>query len=56
MARYNIMLCAAFGPGQPGDESVRALNRIVTWAENGLKFGAGQRRAELILESWNWYA
>ena len=48
--RYDIKLSAVLGPGRNDDKSVRILNRIVTWAEDGLEYEADQRHAELILQ------
>ena len=49
MSRYNIKLSAALGPGRNDDKSVRILNRIVTWTDEGLEYEADQRHAELIV-------
>ena len=46
--RYGAKLSAALGPGRSDDKSVRVLNRIVTWTEDGLEYEADQRRAELM--------
>jgi len=37
------------GPGRNDDKSVRILNRIVTWHQDGIKYEADQRHAVVII-------
>ena len=37
------------GPGPKDDKSIRILNRIITWDEEGIKYEADQRHAEIIV-------
>ena len=37
------------GPGNGDDKSVRILNRIVTWTNEGIRCEADQRHSEIII-------
>ncbi len=38
------------GPQQKDDKAIRILNRVVQWDEDGIKYEADQRHAEIIKE------
>ena len=37
------------GPGVNHDKSIRLLNRVITWGEDGIEYEADQRHAEIII-------
>lgn len=46
--RFEVKFRARLGPGERDDKTVRILNRIVTWTEEGIEYEADQRHAEII--------
>ena len=47
-SKFEVKFRARLGPEAKDDKSVRLLNRVVHWTSEGIKYEAGQRRAELI--------
>ena len=47
-ARFEVKFKARLGPQEP-TQSVRVLNRIVTWTSEGLVYEPDQRHAEIIV-------
>jgi hypothetical protein len=47
--RYEVKFRARIGPEIKDDKSVRILNRIVTWNEDGIEYESDQRHAEIIV-------
>ena len=39
------------GPEEKDDKSIRILNRVITWKEEGIEYEADQRHAEIIVNS-----
>ena len=37
------------GPGNNDDKSIRLLNRIITWDEEGTRWEGDQRHAEILV-------
>jgi hypothetical protein len=48
--RYEVKIRARIGSEIKDDKSVRILNRIVTWNENGIDYESDQRHAEIIVK------
>ena len=46
--RYDVKFRGRLGIGEGDDKSIRILNRIVEWGEEGIKYEADQRHAEII--------
>ncbi len=49
-ARYEVKFRGRLGPGKEDDKAIRILNRVVEWTEEGIRYEADQRHAEIILE------
>jgi hypothetical protein len=47
--RFEIKLKARLGPEDKDDKHVGILNRVVEWDEEGIKYEADQRHAEIII-------
>ena len=47
--RFEVKIRGRLGPDVNDDKSVRILNRIVTWKEDGIHYEADQRHAEIIV-------
>jgi hypothetical protein len=43
--RYEVKFRGRLGPGRNDDKSVRILNRIVEWSDQGISYEADQRHA-----------
>ena len=48
--RFDVKFRGRLGPGPRDDKSIRVLNRVVEWTENGLSYEADQRHADLIVK------
>ena len=48
--KYEVKFRGRLGPNDNDDKSIRILNRIVEWTDNGIKYEADQRHAELIVK------
>jgi len=48
--KFEVKIRGRLGPGVNDDKSVRILNRIVTWKEDGIHYEADQRHAEIIVK------
>ena len=46
--RYEVKIRGRLGPQKQDDKSIRLLNRIITWDEEGITWEADQRHAEII--------
>ena len=51
--RYDIKMRGRLGPQPKDDKSIRILNRVVTWDEDGIHYEADQRHAEIIVQKLN---
>ena len=49
--KYEVKFRGRIGPGNNDDKSIRILNRVVTWTEEGIEYEADQRHAEIIVKS-----
>ena len=38
-------------PARAGEESIRVLNRVLVWIEQGVQYEADQRHAEIVIQS-----
>ena len=47
--KFEVKFRGRLGPGNGDDKSVRILNRIVTWTEEGIRYEADQRHVEIII-------
>ena len=47
--RFEVKFRGRIGPGNRDDKSVRILNRIVTWTDEGIRYEADQRHPEIII-------
>ena len=43
-------MCGRLGPGTTDQNSIRILNRVVTWSTTGITYELDQRHAELIVQ------
>ena len=50
LGRFEAKVKGRIGPGKEDDKSMRVLNRVVHWAEEGIDYEADQRHAELIIQ------
>ena len=48
--KYEVKFRGRIGPGSGDDKSIRILNRVVTWTEEGIEYEADQRHAEIIIK------
>lgn len=48
--KYEFKEAARLGPGPQDDKQGRILNRVVTWIENGLTYGADPRQAQKLIQ------
>ena len=48
--RFDVQVRGRIGPAEGDDKSMRILNRIVEWAEEGIRYEADQRHAEVIIK------
>ena len=48
--KFEVKFRGRLGPDNGDDKSVRILNRIVTWTEDGIRYEADQRHAEIIVK------
>ena len=46
--RYPIKVRGRLGPREDDEKSIRILNRIVTWTEEGIEYEADQRHVEIV--------
>jgi hypothetical protein len=49
--RFEVKFKGRLGPEKEDDKSIRVLNRVVSWDEEGIKYEADQRHAEIIAQS-----
>ena len=49
--RYVVKFRGRFGPEKDDDKSIRTLNRIVEWTDEGIRYEADQRHGELIVHA-----
>merc|ERR1711973_531261 len=49
--KFEVKFRGRIGPGISDDKSIRILNRVVTWTEEGIEYEADQRHAEIIVKS-----
>ena len=47
--RFEVKFRGRLGPGDKDDKSIRILNRVITWSDDGIEYEADQRHAELII-------
>ena len=47
--RFECKHRGRIGPGDKDDKSIRILNRVVEWTEEGISYEADQRHAEIIM-------
>ena len=47
--RYEVKFRGRIGPSESDDKSIRILNRVTTWSDNGISYEADQRHAEIIV-------
>ena len=47
--RCKVKFRGGLGPANSNDKSVRILSRIITWTEEGIRYEADQRHAEIII-------
>ena len=50
--RLEVTFRARLGPSEEEDKAVRILNRIVEWADDGIKYEADQRHAEILINEF----
>ena len=48
--KFEVKFRGRLGPGQDEDRSIRILNRVLEWTDEGLKYEADQRHAEIIIK------
>ena len=48
--KYEVKFRGRIGPGEGDDKSIRILNRVVEWTEDGISYEADQRHADLIVQ------
>ena len=48
--RYEVKVRGRMGPGAKDDKSIRILNRILQWTNEGLVYEADQRHIEIIID------
>ena len=48
-SRFEVKFRARLGPQDKDEKSVRLLNRVIEWTDNGIRYEADQRHAELVL-------
>ena len=48
--KYEVKFRGRIGLGSGDDKSIRILNRVVTWTEEGIEYEADQRHAEIIIK------
>jgi hypothetical protein len=48
-SKFEVKIRGRLGPEESDDKSIRILNRIVTWREDGIHYEADQRHAEMII-------
>ena len=48
--RFEVKFRGRLGPGIKDDKSIRILNRVVEWTDQGIKYEADQRHAEIIIK------
>ena len=48
-AKFEVKVRGRLGPDANYDKSIRILNRIITWKEDGIHYDADQRHAEIII-------
>ena len=48
--KFEVKFRARLGPEEKDDKAVRLLNRVIEWTEEGIRYEADQRHAELILQ------
>ena len=47
--KYEVKFRGRVGPGEDDDKSIRILNRVVEWTEEGIRYEADQRHADIIV-------
>ncbi len=47
---FEVTVRGRLGPGEEDMKAIRILNRIVEWTEEGLRYEADQRHAEIIVK------
>ena len=48
---FEVKFKARLGPEDSDDQAVRILNRVVEWTDEGIRYEADQRHAEIIIHS-----
>ena len=48
--RFEVKFRGRLGPCQSDQKSMRILNRVVEWSEEGIRYEADQRHAEIIVK------
>ena len=48
--KFEVKCQGRIGPGVGDEKSIRILNRVLEWKEDGLHYEADQRHAEIITE------
>ena len=49
--RFEVKFRGKIGPAQNDEKSIRILNRILTWTEDGIEYEADQRHAEIVAKA-----
>ena len=47
--KFEVKVRGRLGPEDGDDKSIRILNRVVDWGEEGIRYEADQRHAEIIV-------
>ena len=48
--KFEVKFRGRLGPEDTDDKSIRILNRIATWDDEGIKYEADQRHADIIIK------
>ena len=48
--KFEVKFRGRLGPGVDDDKSIRILNRVITWTNEGIQYEADQRHAEIIVQ------
>ena len=49
-SRFEVKFRGRLGPGRDEEHSIRILNRVLEWTDEGLRYEADQRHAEIIIQ------
>ncbi len=49
--RFEVKFRGRIGPATTDEKSIRILNRILTWTEDGIEYEADQRHAEIVAKA-----